>query len=72
MSVTELLPELQGLSRGENLYIMQYLLSQLATEEPDLLRSGLSYSAWSPYDAFEAADTMQSFLEAAKTNHARE
>lgn len=68
MSVTELLPTLQKLSRAEKLRVMQFLLSELAREEADLLKPGMTYPIWSPYDAFEAADTMLKALEAAKSN----
>ena len=68
MSVTELLPTLQKLSRAEKLRVMQFLLSELAREEADLLKPGMTSAIWSPYDAFEAAYTMLKALEAAKSN----
>ena len=51
---------------------MQFLVSELAQEESDLLQPGLDYPAWSPYDASSAAETMLQLLEAAKKedNHA--
>lgn len=66
MSVTQLLPQLHQLSRIDKLYVMQFLVSELAQEESDLLQPGLDYPVCSPYDAFEAADTMLQFLETAK------
>lgn len=66
MTVTQLLPQLQQLNRVDKLHIMQFLVSELAQEESDLLQPGLDYTVWSPYDAFEAADTMLQFLETAK------
>jgi hypothetical protein len=40
---------------------MQFLVSELAQEETDLLKPDLSYPVWSPYDATEAANTMLMF-----------
>ena len=72
MSATQLLPQLRQLSRIDKLHVMQFLVSELAQEESDLLQPGLDYAVWSPYDAFEAAETMLQLLEAAKKedNHA--
>ena len=69
MKVIELLPQLRQLSRTDKLYAMQFLISELAQEEKDLLKADLDYPIWSPYDAFEAADTMLEVLKAAKTDH---
>ena len=69
MTVAELLPLLNQLSRAERLYVLQFLVSGLAQEETDLLRPGLSYPVWSPYDAFEAADTMLKVLNATEMNN---
>ncbi len=33
MEMTQILPELRKLKRGEKLYIMQFLVSELAQEE---------------------------------------
>jgi len=64
MEVAELLPRLRELSRADKLYVMQFLISELAQEETDLLKPHLDYPIWSPYNAFDAADTM---LQALKT-----
>ena len=63
----ELLSTLRGLNRADKLYVMQVLISYLAQQETDLIKPDLSYPVWSPYDAFEAADTMLKVLQAAKT-----
>jgi hypothetical protein len=62
----ELLNTLQGLKRADKLYIVQVLVSELAQQETDLIKQGQSYPIWSPYDAFEAANTMLEVLQAAK------
>ncbi|MBD1903569.1 hypothetical protein NDI44_21020 [Trichocoleus sp. DQ-A3] len=67
MVSTELLSTLRGLNRADKLYVMQVLISELAQQETDLIKPDLSYPVWSPYDAFEAADTMLKVLQAAKT-----
>jgi hypothetical protein len=66
MGVAELLPQLRKLSRADKLYIIQFLVSELAAEETDLLKPDLDYPVWSPYAAFEAANTMLRVLKAAK------
>lgn len=70
MTTIDLLPLLSKLNRAEKLYIVQYLVSQLAQEESDLLRDGMSYPVWSPYDAFEAADIMLKVLAAENSTDA--
>jgi hypothetical protein len=67
MSATELLDTLRALPRADKLYLMQFLVSELAQEESDLLKSGLTYPVWSPYDAVEAADTMLAMLKVAES-----
>jgi hypothetical protein len=67
MVSVELLTTLRGLSRADKLYIMQVLISELAQQETDLIKPDQSYPVWSPYDAFEAADTMLKVLQDAKT-----
>lgn len=59
MSLDELLPELQSLSRADRLRIVEFLISELAREE------GVTQAAcpvWTPYDAFEAAAALQQAL----------
>lgn len=67
MVSAELLTTLRGLTRADKLYIMQVLISELAQQETDLIKPDQSYPVWSPYDAFEAADTMLKVLQEAKT-----
>ncbi len=64
--MVELLPRLSQLSHSDKLYVMQFLVSELAQEQTDLLKPDLSYPVWSPYDAFEAADTMLQVLKDAE------
>jgi hypothetical protein len=59
-----LLSEIRQLSKADKLYIMQVLVSELAQQETDLIKPDQSYPVWSPYDAFDAANTMLSVLKA--------
>jgi hypothetical protein len=66
MVSVELLNTLRALNRAEKLHVLQILVSELVQEEATLLRAGLAYSVWSPYDAHEAADAMLKVLKAAE------
>lgn len=70
MVSAELLNILHTISRADKLYIMQVLISELAQEETNLIKPDQLYPVWSPYDAFDAANTMLEVLQAAKSqNH---
>jgi len=69
MTILELMPLLDELNRAEKLQIIQYLASELAQEELQLLKQGMSYPVSSPYDAFTAANIMLKVLEAENRNH---
>jgi hypothetical protein len=64
MMSIELLNTLRALNRAEKLHVLQVLVSELAQEEANLLRPGVTYPVWSPYDAHEAADAMLKLLKA--------
>ncbi len=66
MVSSELISTLKGLSRSDKFYIMQLLISELAQQETDLIKPDQAYPIWSPYDAYEAADTMLEVLQTAK------
>ncbi|MCT7955064.1 hypothetical protein [Laspinema palackyanum] len=67
MVSSELISTLKALSRSDQFYIMQILLSELAQQETHLIKSEQSYPVWSPYGADEAADTMFKVLQASKS-----
>jgi hypothetical protein len=72
MVSVELLNHLRALNRAEKLHVLQVLVSELAQEEATLLRPGLAYPVWSPYDAHEAADTMLKLLKSTEpVDHAQ-
>jgi len=64
MVSVELLNTLRALKRADKLHVLQVLVSELAQEEANLLRPGVAYPVWSPYDAHEAADAMLKALQA--------
>ena len=66
MSFDELLPTLRELDRTDKLRAMQFLLLEIAKEEGALLNASGSYPIWSPYNAFEAANSL---LEALTTEN---
>ncbi len=64
MSVTELMPVLQNLPRNDKLEVIQLLISDLTRQEGiDLLQSGASYPIWTPFDAHDAARSLQQLLD---------
>lgn len=67
MIPAELLNTLQSLNRVDKLYVIQVLVSELAQQESDLIKQEHSYTIWSPYAAFAAANTMLEALQAHKT-----
>ena len=64
MEVMELLSQLRQLSRVDKLYVMKFLVSELTQEQTDLIKPDQDYPVCSPYDAFEAANTMLQVLKA--------
>ncbi|MBD2577884.1 hypothetical protein [Oscillatoria sp. FACHB-1406] len=66
MVSSELISTLKKLSRLDKFQIVQILISELAQQESELIQPNQSYPIWSPYDAFEVADTMLKVLNAAK------
>ncbi len=64
MTIIELLPALRSLPRVEKLRVVQFLIGEIAREEElQPFASGAAYPVWSPYDALEAAVTLQDLLE---------
>ena len=63
MSLVEVLPNVQSLSRQDKLRLIKLLAGDLANEERDLIPAGQSYPVWSPESAFAAASTLMRVLE---------
>lgn len=67
MEMAQILPELRKLKRGEKLFVMQFLVSELVQEENELIQPGVAYPVWSPYDAYDAAAKMLKALNESST-----
>jgi hypothetical protein len=63
MSLTDVLPEVQTLSRLDKIRLIQFLAQDLAQDEESLIDPGRSYPVWSPDRAFEAAAVLLQALE---------
>jgi hypothetical protein len=63
MSLTEVLPEAQMLSRLDKIRLIQFLAQELERDERGLIEAGQSYPIWSPDRAFSAAATLLQALE---------
>ena len=69
--LVQLFPVLRELKRAEKLYVIQFLVSELAQAETELIQPGVGYPVGSPYDAFDAAATMrQALAEITASDHA--
>lgn len=60
--IDRLLPEIKTLRREEKLFILQFLVSELAQQEGVSLLPNLHYPIWSPHKAYDAADTLLRLL----------
>jgi hypothetical protein len=63
MSLTEVLPEVQSLSRLDKIRLIQILAQELERDEGGLIEPGRSYPVWSPDRAFTAAAALLQALE---------
>lgn len=66
MDLLQILPELRKLNRAQKLFIMQFLISELAQAENEQIQPNTSYPIWSPYDSHDAAATMLNALRESK------
>lgn len=71
MSVAELLPALKELDRTDKVRVMQFLMSELGSEEEILLAHGAYYKVWSPFKSYGAANALLAALEAEADHHAK-
>jgi hypothetical protein len=64
MSLAEILPAVQSLPHPDKLRLLTFLAGELAREEGlSDVRPDVAYPVWSPYDAFEAASTLERALQ---------
>ena len=66
MSLTDVLPEVQTLSRLDKIRLIQFLAHELERDDEGLIEPGRSYLVWSPDRAFSAAMALLRTLEGAK------
>ena len=69
MTISDLLPTVQNLNRGDKLRLMQFLIFDIAKEDGvslpdvnDFLVPNQVYPIWSPFDSGEAANTLLQLL----------
>ncbi len=63
MTLSELVPVLQGLSRADKLHVIQVLAMDVAREESgDEIVADQCYPLWSPYESFDGAATLLEML----------
>jgi hypothetical protein len=63
MSLPEVLPDVQALSRLDKIRLIQFLAKELEQDESGLIEPGKSYPVWSPDQAFAGAATLLETLE---------
>ena len=64
MSLNELLPTVHALSRDDRRRLLHYLVDNLAREQGvPPLEPDVEYPMWTPYNATEAAASLQRFLD---------
>jgi hypothetical protein len=63
LSLLEVLPDVQSLSRVDKIRLIQYLAQELERDEEHLIEAGRSYPVWSPDQAFNAASVLLQALE---------
>jgi hypothetical protein len=63
MSLTDVLPDVQMLSRLDKIRLIQILAQELEQDEGGLIEPGRSYPVWSPDRAFTAAAALLQALQ---------
>jgi len=63
MTLTEVLPDVQSLSRNDKLQLLQLLASELDRDVGNVIEPGGTYPVWSPDQAFGAAQALLKALE---------
>jgi hypothetical protein len=63
MSLAQVLPEVQSLSRADKIRLIQFLAQELESDDRSVIEPGQSYPVWSPDRAFSAANALMQALE---------
>lgn len=64
VEMANLLPTLKSLPRQEKLFVIQYLVAELAQQEQAYFTANMHYPVWSPLEAHGAAATLEQMLKA--------
>ena len=62
-NATALLPMLRRLEQHEKLYLIQFLVAELSRQQQGFFLPETVFAVWSPYDAFDAAETMMQAIK---------
>lgn len=65
----EILKTLQSLDHADKLKVMQFLLAEFAKEEGTPLLQDAEYPVWTPYDSYEAEQTLREYMQARKARN---
>lgn len=68
MTLADVLPEVQPLSRLDKIRLIQFLARELERDDASVIESGEAYPIWSPDLAFSAASVLLEALENDKRN----
>jgi hypothetical protein len=63
MSLAELIPLVNNLSRSDKLSLFKLLAAQVPDAELQVIFSAPEYPVWSPYDATEAANILTQMIQ---------
>ncbi len=63
MTLADVLPEVQSLSRLDKIRLIQFLAHELERDDASLIETGQSYPVWSPDRAFSAAAALLQAME---------
>ncbi len=63
MSLAEVLPDVQSLSRLDKIRLIEFLARELEQDESGLIEPGRCYPVWSPDREFTAAAALLQALE---------
>ena len=68
-SLADLLPQVQELSEIDKRQLLKFLENSLLIPKvEDFFVEGQEYPIWSPYNCYEAAETLMNLLETKKQN----
>ncbi|PIE34968.1 hypothetical protein CSA56_06090 [candidate division KSB3 bacterium] len=62
MKIGEIKQQSTSLTKAEKLELIRFLSIKLLTEECDLFDPSQSYTVWSPFDEFLAAEQLHAYI----------